>query len=559
MAAALVAGAWLAVSAAPAAGATPTSCPGKRPIHPTRVVTGSFGTAQQGSYVMVPFRVPRGVSQVRVRYCYDQPESGSDDNTLDLGIYDRLRRGDDLWGRREFRGWGGSSHPEVAISPQGFSSDRVYRADPKGYVPGRTTRGFEPGPVRPGRWAAELGVAAVIPASAGNADGRVAWRLEIELSHRKAFAAHPYRPARYRSAPVRRRPGWYQGDFHVHDEQSNLGAATIAETLRYAFRPLAHGGAGLDFTALSDYVTDTAWGEIGRYQPRYPKNLVIPSAEVITYRGHLANQDAGGWVDYRTGPILERRAGGALRRLRGPTPPRKVFAAVHRLGGFTVINHPRIFSPGSPSCRGCYWEYTDRQTGLGRVDAIEVMNSLQRINATSPNPFTPPALDYWEHALGLGDHVAALGGSDTHDAGRLNGSLSSPLGRPATVVHARDLSARSIARGVLADHTYVKAFGAGGPDLRLAAWPQGHRRQAGIMGDTVRAGRVRIAATVLRARGGLDRTLELHSLGRVAAAKTFSGRRAALAFTARRRGPYFLELRQGPFIEAVSSPVWVRR
>ena len=41
----------------------------------------------------------------------------------------------------------------------------------------------------------------------------------------------------------------------------------MRETFDYAFRPAApQGGAGLDFITLSDYVTDTGWGEIGRYQ-----------------------------------------------------------------------------------------------------------------------------------------------------------------------------------------------------------------------------------------------------------------------------------------------------
>ena len=186
---------------------------------------------------------------------------------------------------------------------------------------------------------------------------------------------------------------------------------------------------------------------------------------------------------------------------------------------------------------------------------MEIMNSLQRVTATAPNPFTAPAITYWEHALSLGHHVAALGGSDSHDAGRGD----SPVGHPATVVHACNLSAAAVERAVKAGHTYVKAFGTGGPDLRLRAWPVGHRRQAGIMGDTISGKRVRIAATALHAHGGLSRTLELHSLQGVVAETAFSGRHATLGFTARKRGPYFLELRQGPFAEVVSSPVWVGR
>jgi hypothetical protein len=552
----LAGAAWWAVAGASASAAPPARCPGA-PIAATRTFTGSFSTARQGAYVMLPFRVPRGVTQVRVRYCWDRPEAGTASHTLDLGVYDALRGGDELWGAREFRGWGGSSHPDVALSPQGFSPPRVYRADPRGYVPGRTTRGFEPGLIRPGRWAVELGVAAVIPRREGDATGEVGWRVDVQLSRRKAFAAHPYRPARYRRAPARRTGGWYAGDFHVHDEHSNLGAATIAETLGYAFRPAARGGAGLDFTALSDYVTDTAWGEIGRYQARYPGKLIIPSAEVITYRGHGANQNAGGWVDYRTGPILERHADGALTRLRGPVAPRRVLGAVHRRGGFSVINHPRTFAPGSSACRGCYWDYSDAATDFRRVDAIELFNSVRALGPETPNPFDAPAVAYWQHALATGAHVAALGGSDTHQAGRPDGTFSSPLGRPATMVFADELSADGVQRAVQAGHTYVKSSGVDGPDLRLSARAPGSGVAPAIMGDSINRGRVRITARALNASGGLDRTLELQRDGRTVRRVAFRARTASLALRTARRGRYGLVLRRGPFVEAISSPVYV--
>mgnify|MGYP000200463728 CR=1 FL=1 len=81
------------------------------------------------------------------------------------------------WAEPQFRGWGGSSHPDVAVSPQGFSTEEQYLEAPRGYVPGRTTRGFLPGPIPPGTWAAELGVAFVGPADDAQAD----FRVEIEL------------------------------------------------------------------------------------------------------------------------------------------------------------------------------------------------------------------------------------------------------------------------------------------------------------------------------------------------------------------------------------------
>ena len=81
-------------------------------------------------------------------------------HTLDLGLYGPREGGGKLWGEREFRGWGGSSHPDVTLSAEGFSSEAQYTASPRVEVPGKTTRGFIPGPIKPGKWAAELGCGA---------------------------------------------------------------------------------------------------------------------------------------------------------------------------------------------------------------------------------------------------------------------------------------------------------------------------------------------------------------------------------------------------------------
>jgi hypothetical protein len=133
------------------AAAAPERCAGDE-ISPTRAISGEFSTEQQGAYVLIPFNVPAGITSVRVKYCHDQPESPTNTqvrHTLDIGLYDARRPGG-LWGEREFRGWGGSSHPDVTVTPEGFSTEEEYRARPRGHVPGKTTRGFEPGPIPAG-------------------------------------------------------------------------------------------------------------------------------------------------------------------------------------------------------------------------------------------------------------------------------------------------------------------------------------------------------------------------------------------------------------------------
>lgn len=538
---------------------------GGAPIKPTKVISGSFGPAQQGSYVYVPFDVPAGTTAVRVKYCFDKPElpsAGQLNHTIDLGLYEPLKAGDTVYGPREFRGWGGSSHPDVIVSREGFGAESVYLADPKRNTPGKTTRGFRPGPVRPGRWAAELGVAAVIPQSQGDADGKVAWRVEVELARDPAFADEPYRPAPYDSRPARRGPGWYAGDFHVHGEHSALGDATMSEIFDYAFGPLAQQKAGLDFITLSDYVAGASWDEIGRYQPRYPGKLIIPSTEIITYRGHANAHATTRTVDYRTGPLYLRRDDGTLERVRGGRPPRELLHDIQAGGGFTQINHPTIFPsdvPGFASlCRGCPWDYGAAETNYADVDAIEVITGPATVGPDAvPNPFVLSAIDFYERALAAGHKIAAVGSSDSHNAGRVKNALTqTPVGRPTTVVYADELSERGIQRAVEAGHSYVKFFGNSGPDLRFEARVPGSRRPVAIMGDTVDAPLVRFSARVLGA-GDAPRTLQVVKNGSVVSTAPVGTAESRLDLDSTGPGRYRLQLMRGSSVEAVSSPIYV--
>ena len=551
-----------------AAGETPAACPGD-PIDADAVVTGSFETDLRGSYVMVPFDVPEGTTAVRVKYCYDQPEvDAGTENTLDLGLYSPRTRDDGLWGPAEFRGWGGSSHPDVTISGRGFSTEAEYVDDPKGDVPGRTTRGFIPGKVPAGEWAAELGVASVAGTDQGDADGAVAWRIEIAYDDAAVKAADRYRPAPYSTKPVRTKPGWYAGDLHVHAEHSNLGASTMQETFTYTFTPIDEGGAGLDFLTLTDYVGSIQWDEIGRYQREFPRDLIIRGAEVITYRGHTNNQASATYVDHRTGPVYELQDDGSVTRRRGPRPASEIFDDVHAGGGWTQINHPRIFPSENPTfaslCRGCSWDYSDTETDFSELDAIEVTTGPAALGegaTATPIPFMLDAIAYWERVLATGAKVAAVASSDSHSAGEDGGPLDAPVGTPTTVVYARELSERGVRNAVRAGHTFVKFYGNAGPDLRLTATTPAGGKPA-IIGDTLDAPAATFRARVLGATEGLTPTTGPYRLvvkkdGVPISTTELAGPDADETFESTGPGRYNVELWQGPLIVGLTSPIFV--
>jgi hypothetical protein len=432
----------------------------------------------------------------------------------------------------------------VTLSPEGFSTEAEYLARPKGHVPGKTTRGFRPGPIRPGRWFAELGLAAIAGRELGDADDRVAWRVEVEYSNDPAFADRPYRKTRYAAKPKVRRAGWYAGDLHVHAEHSALGDATMRETFGYAF-----GRGKLDFITLTDYVTDSAWGEIGRYKTG--RHLVGRSSEVITYRGHTNNQLSGRYVDYRTGPVYDLRADGGVTLRRAAQGASRILRDVRRAGGFTQINHPTIFPSQNPLfallCRGCPWDYSAQETNYRLVDAIEVNTGPQKIGE-APNPFTSTAIDFYEAALARGAHAAALGVSDSHRAGRTESPSQAPVGIGATEVFASELSERGIRCAVKAGHTYAKLGGASGPTLRFTGRVHGVRKRA-IFGDSARGARLKLAA---RATG--DGVLQLLRNGSVIATGT-----RAISRTVTESGRYGLRVVDGQVTEAVGTPIWFRK
>jgi hypothetical protein len=561
-----------------ASAAAPAACPGAA-IAPAQVITGEFGTNLQGGFVMVPFDVPAGTTLIRVKYCYDQPDiqvPGSPvGNTLDLGLYEPLHAGNSVWATDEFRGWGGSSHPDVQVSPEGFASESFYLSNPKGNQPGKTTRGFKPGPIPAGRWAVELGVASVTPLALGDLDEKVAWRVEIALSSEASNADEPYAPAPYDSTPAKSGAGWYAGDMHVHAEHSNLGAATMRRTFDHAFKPLALGGAGLDFVTLSDYVSGTAWPEIGRLQAAYPGKLIERSAEVITYRGHTNNHGSHTVVDYRTGPIYVRHDNGGVDLIRAARPASAIFDAVRGAGGWTQINHPTIFPSAVPTfssfCRGCPWDYTAAETDYSKVDAIEIATGPAGLRTTpkpGPNPFTPLALLFWENALDRGFHIAAVGSSDSHSADDANADVTdvtgAPVGMATTVVYADELSEQGIQRGVKGGHTYVKLWGNDGPDLRFEARNPLTGQRVGIMGDTVPRGS-KLHARVIGGAPLADPTkppgyqlvvfkdrLPLYVM------PVLNGDFSFGPFLTLGAGRYRLQLQRGTSIDAVSSPIWVR-
>lgn len=549
--------------AAPAAASADCAIPGDPDptMDTAEELDGTFAASQQGSYVQIPFDVPGGSTAIRVRYCFDQPPSGSG-NTLDVGVFEPRPAGQAVWSMAERRGWSGSAVRDLAIAVDGFTDASTYEADRKDYVSGSTTRAYQPGPIPAGKWAVELGLASIVGPPA-DPDG-VAWRVRVETSDGPSWSDDPYSPVSYDDSAASQSPGWYEGDLHAHGEQEP-GNATVRDTLDYAFRPLGQGGAGLDFITVVDHNNDVFAGEAGRYQPDYAGRLIIPGTEVTTYMGHYNEQGSSAFADYRGGPVYRLDPGppATLAKTQDAVGPASQFALIGRSDGWTQINHPTIFPDAPTLCRGCPWDYPATATDFGLVDAIEIQTGPAELG-TAVNPFTETAIAFYEGALAGGAHIAAVGSSDSHQADEFS-VTSAPIGRASTVVFAERLSKAAVEQGVRDDHTYVKVHGSDGPDIRLSASSPG--APEAIIGDSLSGPVATFDARVIAAGPGAARpgSYELRLLrdGIPIESVPVAGDDFGHTFEVTESGRYSLEvLRQasdGERVEVYSSPIWFER
>jgi hypothetical protein len=412
------------------------------------VLTGTVEPGQAQTYQLVPFEVRPGTTRVEVAYTWEPLEG----NVIDLGLWD----GGGFRSPAGFRGWSGcrqgllhEGQPPVHVQADG--------AD----------RGYRPGPVEPGVWYVELGMASIRP------EAPPTWRVEVRCLTTPvgpAARAHPVDPAHV----ARPGTGWYHGDFHMHGFHSHPAAPDWERFVGYA------RAAGLDFLPVTEYVTNRHWDELGAVQRAHPDLLVWPGREVITYFGHaIVLGETPSTIEYRHG-FEGITLGDVQRDALGD-------------GALFGIAHPTFFpDPPFPpeTCRGCEFRLDDHVDWDG-VDTMEV------VTGPPANPFVPTAIDKWTGMLRAGHRVTAVSGSDD--------KMGLHLGSSATAVYAPELSRPALVDAVRAGHAYVRARGVHhSPSLELRA-VDGDGKE-GIFGDTLVARRATITLTVA---GGTGQTLRI--------------------------------------------------
>ncbi|MBK7827741.1 CehA/McbA family metallohydrolase [Nannocystis sp.] len=360
-----------------------------------------------------------------------QHDDLSDANILDWGLNDPAG----------FRGWGGGNSEPAVVGLAAAS------------------RSYVAGPIAAGEWRVVVGKAKLVETPASYA-------LTVILRDAPSLAPQPERAPYQPFAGLGGGPRWYAGDFHVHSRESGDAKPPLAEIAALA------RSRGLDFVEISDHNTLTQLEFFAAAQAEQSELLFVPGSEFTTYAGHANAIGATAWVDHKIGQPGVTIAAAA--------------AAYAAQGALFSINHPALDL--GDVCIGCAWKHEIP----AELAAVEVATGgLDKAGKY----LTDDSIAFWDKLCGEGRHLAAIGGSDDHRAGKDLGAFDSPVGDPTTMIYADELSTPALLAGITAGRTVVKLQGPGDPMLELAA-------DVSPIGDTITADAVTLQATVTGAPAG---------------------------------------------------------
>lgn len=337
------------------------------------------------------FEVPFAVPAGTHRISVDFEYTGKQQRaTLDLGVFDPDR----------FRGESGGSKKHFTIS----ETD--------------ATPSYLPGAIPPGQWHLLIAVPNMRPQTVSH------YRAEIRFNdpaEDESFTTHPLEPGMH----------WYRGDLHMHTGHSDgscpsQSGVMVPCPLFLTVQTAAE--RGLDFIAITDHNATSQYDAMRELQPYFDRVLLIPGREMTTFYGHFNIFGVTQFIDFRITP--------------GGLDLNSVLRDVQSKGGIASINHAE--APGGEICMGCRWE-PRTPVDMNLFSAVEVINGGHDMLSSTK---------FWNAQLRDGHRLAAIGGSDSHNATnppRPPGSI----GWPTTVVEAHELSVPAVLDGIRAGRTFV--------------------------------------------------------------------------------------------------------
>ncbi len=473
------------------------------------IVTGAIAGGTEKQYFVLPVDIPAGTRRIEFLYGWSErgslPTTGNDPNdttVLDLGWWDQHGYRDPAG----FRGWSGSRGARISAG-----------AEP-GYIEAdKADRGYTAGPIEPGLWYAEIGVAV---SSRDGAD----YELRVQCFSEgatQALAPDPVDPDHVANP----NPGWYHGDFHMHGYHSHGAGADAFEMAEQA------RAAKLDVIFYTEYVVVAHWDQIGSAQRANPDLLFFPGREIISYFGHANTLgETRGVVEYRHG--FEDVSMGQIQ------------ADAVAAGALFQINHPTNFDyPQLRNlCRGCQWEY-DEDLNWNEVHTVEVVTGPPILEpgyvggpdlpAAIQNPFIRTSIDFWHDKLQRGHKITAVSGSDSRGAEPPEQRNSLGYGANATAILSQSLSQANIRAAILAGRTFVKTLGVDeSPHADMEAFD--NTGQSVTYGGEIVLAEDAEATMRIAVRDGLGQRLMLYRNGTLVDARPITSENALIEFPIRR-------------------------
>jgi hypothetical protein len=197
---------------------------------------------------------------------------------------------------------------------------------------------------------------------------------------------------------------------------------------------------------------------------------------------------------------------------------------------------------------GCRWTLTDG-TDMSLFSAVEVINNGKPMFSSAK---------YWDSQLRAGHRLAAVGGSDNHNATIPPGETAA-IGWPVTAIEADELSVPAILDGIRAGRTFIDLTGSRDKMLDFAAEAGGVSAHMGgtlhaVAGDLISVHIYTIASKGSMVHLLLDGEESTPPLPVEAADSTITA-----AFTAK-AGPHWLRLEvrdPSGATELISSPLYI--
>jgi hypothetical protein len=385
------------------------------------------------------FDVPFTVPAGVHRISVDFHYTGKDQRaTLDLGIADPQR----------FRGESGGNKSHFTIS----ETD--------------ATPSYLPGEIPAGQWRLIIAVANMRPEVVSH------YEADIRFNARAEDAAFTTRPL----ASGKR---WYRGDLHMHTAHSD--GSCDSQSGRKVPCPLfltvqAAASRSLDFIAITDHNTDSHYEQLRELQPFFDHLLLIPGREMTTFHGHFNVFGVTQFMDWRVS--------------NGGLDLNAVLRDARAKGGIASVNHAE--APEGEDCMGCRW-MPAAGTDMSLFSAVEVINYGEIMFSSAK---------YWDSELRAGHRLAAVGGSDNHNATTPPGEVGA-IGWPATAVEADELSVPAILDGIRRGRTFIDLTGSRDKMLDFEAEAEGASAKMGGTLRTTGGATITVSIRAIAAEGSV--------------------------------------------------------